>query len=148
MHRFPPRARQRPCRHIALMPCQVVRERDFVLVANRIANLSVAGMLVAPALPVLTGDKLIVSFRSPGWGIWIDSEVTVTRVLHGRREGERSRALGLEFEQLSDWSRYVIQKNIRWLPPAPPSPPRMTTQRVSTDWLLAGFAGQTAISAN
>jgi hypothetical protein len=148
MHHFPPEARQRPCRHIALMPCQVVRERDFVLVAGRIANLSVTGLLVAPAHPVLTGDRLIVSFRSPGWGIWIDSEATVTRVVHGRRQGESSRALGLELDQLNDWSRYVIQKNIRWLPPAPPSPPRMTAMQVRRDWLLARFAGQTAIMAN
>ena len=98
-----PRSR-RPIRHTAHIACQVVRERDFRLVADRVANLSLNGMLVGPADPVLTGEKIIDSFPSPVDGLWIDAQATVTLVLHGRRPGEYRRALGLEFDVLDDGS--------------------------------------------
>lgn len=110
----------RVSRHTAAIPCQVVRERDFRLVADRIANLSLTGLLVGPADPVLTGERLIVSFQAPRWGTWIDVEATVARVVHGRRPGEFSRALGLRFEALDPWSRWVLERNLSGLPPVPP----------------------------
>jgi hypothetical protein len=83
-------------------------------------NLSLDGMLVGPADPVLTGEKIIVSFPSPIGGEWIDAEATVTRVLHGRRPGEYRRALGLKFEKLDARSRAVLQECLRRIPPTPP----------------------------
>jgi len=112
--------RPRPSRHTVRIPCQVVRERDFRLVADEIADLSTTGMLVVPADPVLTGERVIVSFQAPVWGIWIDAEATVARVVHGRRPGEYSRALGLHFEGIDPWSRTVIERSLRGLPPVPP----------------------------
>src|SRR5690606_8362248 len=53
--------RRRPTRHTVRQACQIVRERDFRLVADRIENLSTFGMLVSPADPVLTGEKVFVS---------------------------------------------------------------------------------------
>ena len=85
------RKSRRPSRRTLRAPCQVVRERDFRLVADRIENLSPSGMLVGPADPVLTGERLIVSFCLPGYGVWIDTEATVSRVVHGRRKGEHRR---------------------------------------------------------
>jgi hypothetical protein len=117
---------RRPIRHTVQIPCQIVRERDFRLVADRIVNLSLGGMLVGPADPVLTGEKLIVSFPAPIWGRWIDAEATVARVLHGRRPGEFRRALGLEFDGLDAWSRFVLEENLRRIPPAPPGTRRWT----------------------
>jgi hypothetical protein len=107
-------------RHTAHIACQVVRERDFRLVADRVVNLSLSGMLVGPADPVLTGEKIIVSFPSPVEGQWIDAEATVTRVLHGRRPGEFRRALGLEFDVLDDGSHAALQKCLQRIPPTPP----------------------------
>jgi hypothetical protein len=119
MHSSSSRA-HRPIRHTVHVACQVVRERDFRLVADRVVNLSLDGMLVAPADPVLTGEKIIVSFPSPVDGRWIDAEATVTRVLHGRRPGEYRRALGLAFETLDDPSRRVLEEGLQQIPPAPP----------------------------
>jgi hypothetical protein len=110
----------RPMRHTLNIACQVVRERDFRLVADRVVDLSLNGMLVAPADPVLTGEKLIVSFASPFSGRWIDAQATVTRVLHGRRPGEFRRALGLEFEVLDAESLTELHDCLRRIPPAPP----------------------------
>lgn len=78
-------------------PCEVVRERDFKRVGTRVLDLSSKGMLVESDLAVLTGEALLVTFRSPS-GRWVDLEGSVARVLHGRRKGNRRRAAGIEFD--------------------------------------------------
>lgn len=107
-------------RHLLRLPCQVVRERDFRLIADRIEDLSVTGLAVSPAEPVLTGETLLVSFRLPHVGIWIDVEASVTRVNHGRRPGEDQRALGLQFEGISADATAAIARELCLTPPAPP----------------------------
>jgi hypothetical protein len=107
-------------RHIVRLPCQVVRERDFRLIADRLEDLSVTGLAVAPAEPVLTGEKVIVSFRLPHAGVWIDADACVTRVNHGRRPGEGRRCLGLTFDALKDTERAAIVCELAHTPPAPP----------------------------
>lgn len=107
-------------RHLLRLPCQVVRERDFRLIADRVENLSLTGLSVSPAEPVLTGERLIVSFRLPHEGIWVDAEARVTRVIHGRRPGEDQRALGLAFEDVSVELQLAIARELMKTPPAPP----------------------------
>jgi hypothetical protein len=120
---------RRPVRHSAHIACQIVRERDFRLVADRVVNLSLNGMLVGPADPVLTGEKIIVSFPSPTKkGKWIDAEARVTRVLHGRRPGEYRRSLGLEFEHLDAESRAALQECLQRIPPTPPGTRRVAPE--------------------
>jgi hypothetical protein len=109
---------QRPGRHTLRIPCQVVRERDFRLVADRIDDLSIDGMLVAPADPVLTGEPVIVTFQAPGSDEWFDAEATVARVVHARRPGEVTRGLGLVFDRLP--RRHALARLLAAMPPAPP----------------------------
>ena len=59
MHPSLPRPHHRQTRHTADLACQVVREHDFCLIADRIANLSPTGVLVTPADPVVAGEKLV-----------------------------------------------------------------------------------------
>ncbi len=113
--------RRRPTRHTVKIPCQVVRVRDFRLVADRMENLSTWGMLVTPADPVLTGERLLVSFQVPGTDRYIDVEAQVTRVVHGRRPHETTRKLGLEFVNLGHYERYQLRKALRGVPVAPPN---------------------------
>jgi len=120
MRRTPLRSHHRLPRHILTTPCQVVREHDFRLVADRIIDLSVTGVLVAPADPVLTGERLLLSFQLPHSLYWLDAEAIVTRVVHGRRPGEHTRALALTFDGISGLSRYMIRNALDSLPPAPP----------------------------
>ena len=101
--------------------CQVVRERDFRLVADRIVDLSPTGALVMPADPVLTGERLLISFELPYVPFWIDTEATVARVLHGRRPGEFTRGIALDFDGMSGVQRFMLEQSLRYLPPAPPS---------------------------
>jgi hypothetical protein len=129
MRRLCSRSHRRSARHTVKVPCQVVRERDFRLVADRIVDLSESGLQVMPADPVLTGERLIVSFRLPRSRLWIDAEATVARVVHGRRPGEYTRGLGLVFDDLGRLSRYVLRGALRTAPPTPPGmrPGRRTT---------------------
>jgi hypothetical protein len=110
----------RTTRRTAVFECQVVRLRDFRLIADRVENLSASGILVGPADPVLTGEPVIISFRVPGLADFIDAEAVVRRVVHGRRPGETRRALGLELLDLADYSRRLLAAFLRRLPPAPP----------------------------
>ena len=115
-----PWIRYRPVRHLARLSCQVVRERDFQLIADRIVDLSSSGLRVAPADPVLTGERLLISFQLP-WGLeWLDAEVRVARVIHGRRPLEPTRSLGLEFESILSGERGLLDHAIAGLPMVPP----------------------------
>jgi hypothetical protein len=107
-------------RRTARLTCQLVREHDFRLIADRIIDLSPAGLLVGPADPVLTGERLLLSFCLPGSAYWIDGEAVVSRVLHGRRPGEYARGLGLSLEGLSPFSKVMLERTLLRLPPAPP----------------------------
>jgi hypothetical protein len=105
-------------RRAARIACQVVRERDFRLVADRVLDLSENGILVGPADPVLTGERVFVSFAASSG--WIDAEAVVVRVVHGRRKGEHSRSLGLSFEGLDSESQRALEQAMRMCVPVPP----------------------------
>jgi hypothetical protein len=120
MRRSPVKARRRSSRRSVNLACQVVRERDFRLIADRILNLSETGLLVSPADPVLTGERLIVSFQIPHSGYWVDAEATVARVVHGRRPGEFSRCLALELENVEAIPQMLLRRVLERCPPAPP----------------------------
>lgn len=88
------------------LPCQAVREHDFVLIGDRAIDLSTEGMLVPLKRKVLTGEAIIVSFQVPG--MWIDIEAIVARIVHGRRPGDDGLAAGLLFDRLSSASRAAL----------------------------------------
>ena len=118
--RPPTKSPRRSSRHTVKIACQVVRERDFRLIADRVVDLSPTGALVGPADPALTGERIIVSFRIPRSAVWVDAEATITRVVHGRRPGEYSRSLAIEFDDLDALPRFMLAEALRDVPPAPP----------------------------
>jgi PilZ domain len=127
----------RPTRHLARLSCQVVRERDFRLIADRIVDLSSSGLRVGPADPVLTGERLLISFQLPWGRDWLDAEVRVARVIHGRRPFEPTRALGLEFESILNGERSRLGDVIAGLPLAPPQwRPGRRGSRTDIGWLV------------
>ena len=95
-----------------------------------VVDLSATGALVGPADPALTGERILVSFRIPRSTVWVDAEATVTRVIHGRRPGEFSRSLAIEFDDLEALPRFMLQEALRVVPPAPPksAPGRRSSQ--------------------
>jgi hypothetical protein len=128
--------RQGP-RHAVHLACQIVRERDFRLVSDRALSLSRSGMLVTCSVPVLTGERLLASFRLARSEFWIDTDAVVTRVVHGRRRGEAGRALAIEFDVLSSWSGSRLESDLETVPRAPPGTrPGRRTARHALRWML------------
>jgi hypothetical protein len=125
-------------RRLLRQRCQVVRERDFKLIADRVVDVSASGALVMPADPVLTGERVILSFQLPHSLYWVDAEALVTRVLHGRRPGEYTRGVALELDGMSGLSRFMLERALRHLPPAPP---RYRAGRRENSNLLADLVG-------
>ena len=125
-----PKSPRGSSRHTVKIACQVVRERDFSLIADRVVDLSATGALVGPADPALTGERILVSFRIPRSTVWVDAEATVTRVVHGRRPGEFRRSLAIEFDDLEALPRFMLEEALRIVPPAPPksAPGRRSSQ--------------------
>ena len=96
------------------VPCQVVRERDFRLLARWMVDLSPEGMRVRADVPVLTGEAVIITFLAPMARAWIDAEAYVTRVVHGRRPTDRGRELGIHFEHLVPAARELLHAELGW----------------------------------
>jgi hypothetical protein len=99
-------------------PCEVVRARDYSLVGTRTLDLSAKGMLLETETSVLTGEELLVLFRSPS-GDWYDYDATVARVLHGRRHCDRRRAVGIAFDPIDPWREILLCEALRRAPVAP-----------------------------
>jgi hypothetical protein len=99
-------SRRNVIRRDVTLPCQAVREHDFVLIGDRAIDLSTEGMLVPLKRRVLTGEAIIVSFQIPG--MWIDAEAIVARVVHGRRPGDDGLAAGLMFDRLAPAARAAL----------------------------------------
>jgi PilZ domain-containing protein len=91
--------------------------RDFRLVGRQVIDLSTRGMLIETDLSVLTGEELLVTFKSPVDHRWFDCEATVARVLQGRRRHDERRAVGIAFAPLDPWTEIVLCDHIRTAPP-------------------------------
>lgn len=126
--KFVHRNDRREVRRAVALTCQVVRERDFRLIADQAVDLSPDGMLVATEHDMAVGESLIVSFKATQLGLWFDSEASVTRIVNGRRDGDRGPAIGLSFSSLDRVKRLILRGHLRRVPP--PLPRR--TQRI--DW--------------
>ena len=114
-------------RHMVRVDCQVVRERDFKLIARRTLDISSAGMLVrelepgtfgtAADLAMYPGENVIVSFRPARCAHFIDAEAKVIRVVKGRRPNDYGRALGIEFDPLDTRASVALKVALRRTPP-------------------------------
>jgi len=115
--RYVPR---RPSRHSVRLACQIVRERDFKLVADEIVELSECGLLVRPKFRLLTGEELLVSFMAPFTRTYIDAEATVARVIHGRRLGDGGLSIGLEITGMEEAARALVKSQLTFMPTCAP----------------------------
>ncbi len=119
---------RREMRRALSLRCQVVRERDFRLVAEETVDVSPDGMRVMTDVELAPGENLYVSFRATETGIWFDTEAQVARVIRGRRPSDTGKGIGLRFSTLSRVQRFILRNYLKRVPP--PVPRR--TQRI--DW--------------
>ncbi|MGH7435210.1 MAG: PilZ domain-containing protein [Polyangiaceae bacterium] len=113
--RLPPN-RRGEIRRSATLGCRVRRLETTRLVGDRTLDLSPQGMLVVSDEGIAEGSQLMVSFMATELPIWFDTEATVTRIVHGRRPGDASRALGLRFDTLPVVKRLLLRGHLRKLP--------------------------------
>lgn len=116
-----PMNQRRAARRSVVVECQVVRERDFKLVGESTLDLSPEGMLVLTREKVLTGEDLLVTFKTPILGTWFDAEARVARVVHGRRPTDWGRALGIRFRKLDRIARSLLDASLSHYPNAMPA---------------------------
>ena len=116
------RASQRKTvRRAAQTVCQAVVAEGFSLVSERAIDLSIDGMLLASDHEPEVGTEVIVSFRAPGTGIWLDAEATVARIVRGRRRSDPARGIGLRFRGLDSVSRAILDGSLAGRPPPVPA---------------------------
>lgn len=127
-----PQPRQAFRRYVRL-DCQVVRERDFKLIAELALDLSTEGMQVLTNERVLSGEEVIVSFKPPRSNTWVDAQATVARVVHNRRPTDRGRCLGLDFHAMDPRDRETLWECLRGLPAPEPArdPSRGISERLT-----------------
>jgi hypothetical protein len=77
-------------------------------------------MLLETDTPILTGEDLIVSFKSPTSARWYDCGAIVARVLHGRRRRDERRAVGIAFDPLHVFDELLLCEELRSVPMARP----------------------------
>ncbi len=112
---------RRALRRAVGFDCQVVRERDFVLLGERGVDLSTDGMLLPTDAQAVLGEELLVALRVPGTQRWIDTFATVARVVRGGRRGDHGRAIGLVFDALSADDNRLLRWALRRHPPTFPA---------------------------
>lgn len=120
-------------RRFVRLDCQVVREHDFLLVADLALDLSTTGMLVRSCggARLLTGEELLVAFRPPRSSVWIDAQATVARVVHGRRPGDNTGlSFGIEFHGMEKEQEALLFEKLRGMNrPDAMRPPRPLVAR-------------------
>lgn len=119
-------------RRFVRIDCQVVREHDFLLVADLALDLSTTGMLVRSCgARLLTGEELLVAFRPPRCNVWIDAQATVARVVHGRRPGDNTGlSFGIEFHGMEKQHEALLFEKLRGMSrPDAMRPPRPLVPR-------------------
>ncbi|AKT41486.1 PilZ domain-containing protein [Chondromyces crocatus] len=108
-------------RRAVRVDCQVVRAHDFTLLGETGLDLSSDGMFLLSTVPVFTGEEVLVSFRVPGTDRIIDTSATVARVVHGRRQWDRARGMGLRFAPLDPEDERYLRWVLRRMPPPLPT---------------------------
>lgn len=109
--------RRRALRRAFTSDCQAVRLQGFHLVGDRILDLSPRGALIACDRLVVPGEELLLSFRAPGRGPYIDTIAEVRRVYSKRGRP----VVGAKFLDLDSEARDELLVRLAGFPPPLPS---------------------------
>lgn len=100
--------------------CQAVRLTGFRLVGERILDLSPRGALLACDDLVEPGDEVILSFRTPRRGPYVDVVGEVRRVIEGWRDGDPGFCAGLRFTDIDRAAQGELLVRLAGFPPPVP----------------------------
>lgn len=112
--------RRRTLRRGLRARCQAVRILGLSSVGERILDLSPRGALVACDEEVEVGERLLVGFRAPNGGPWINAEAEVARIIAGWREGDPGYCAGVRFLDLDRETQGELVVRLAGVPPPVP----------------------------
>lgn len=112
--------RRRTLRRAFSTDCQAVRLAGFRLVGERILDLSPRGALLACDGPIDPGDAVILSFRAPDRGPYVDVVGEVRRVIEGWRAGDPGFCAGLRFTDIDRDAQHELLVRLAGFPPPVP----------------------------
>lgn len=113
--------RRRSLRRHYRARCQAVELGRFQLIGERILDLSPRGALLACDASVHPGDRVMLSFRAPRDGAWIDAEGEVARVIEGWRAGDPGYCAGVRFLHVERDVRAELLVRLAGFPPPVPT---------------------------
>ena len=111
------------------LDCQVIRDRDFRVIGRGSLDVSLTGMLVPCTYAAEVGDEVIVSFRTPRLGEYVDAVALVTRRMEGRRRGDLGATMALTFLSIDDDSLRALGRMLEGAPVTAPRIPRLDYAR-------------------
>lgn len=115
-----PPTERRSLRRAVRASCQAVSLDGFRLVGERILDLSPRGLLLACDDRVEVGEEMVVSFRAPRNGPYIDVEAEVARLVEGWRPEDPGYCAGLRFTSIAGSARGELLTRLAGLPPPVP----------------------------
>jgi len=103
------------------LPCVAVEQDRHSLVSQRIRDLSCDGMLVEARDPLRKGQRVMVTFATPGKAApFMQAMTEVTRVITGARCWDTGTALALRFVDLQESERRSLHRRLMGIPPTIP----------------------------
>lgn len=111
-------------RRIVRLGCEVVRTRDYRVVARKMVDLSLSGMQVLAEDELTLGEEVEVFFRVPYSGVWALAEGSVARVIRGKRPGDEGPAYGIELGLFNPDVAHAMREAQYRFPPTIPWRPR------------------------
>ncbi len=113
--------RRRVMRRGVRVDVEAIADDGFRLLGKRALDLSPEGMLLETrGTYARVGEEVIVSFCPPHSRMWIDAVAEVTRIVRGRRRGDREQAVGLRFVSIDSSDRAFLAAKLRGHPPPIP----------------------------
>jgi hypothetical protein len=122
--------RRRAARVPVELECQCV-DGDFVLLGDRLVDLSRDGVLLRSMESASVGDAVTLSFRIPGSTQWIDAEARVVRQLTGTQPN--APGLALELVELGPFEQELLAGALERLRAIRPRKPRVSAPRSRGD---------------
>ena len=114
-----PARERRGQRRAVSLPCDVVRERDYLPVGKKIVDLSPQGMqLLAEGADAHVGDPLQVLFKIPFTPTYVFVDAVVTRLVRGHRTGDSGPSYGVKFLPLAPDADALLKRTLKRFPPA------------------------------
>jgi len=122
-----------------------VTDLGFILLGTEAMDISTDGLFLASDRVPRIGEELIVSFKVPGTGMWLDAEAQVARIVRGRRRSDDTAGIGIRFQNMDAITRAILGASLDGHPPPIPSRSlrkdyASSVERITGDYFSAGRA--------